>query len=225
MRGQVNLYVYDPDKLKCNVDKVAQQLCKKVNYPLHVRKIFNVEKSEAWKDALVHTHVCGIVPAEEEGDCEKAPVYSVILVEYQSLCSDISGCTWWKWFSMTESQENYQLNGEYINDLAKVCETIRKKSITYPVIILSRFKGSNTEKEKVERNLRMYGIPNNWSIYLDENDESKNLEGLEFNINHFMRTFWQNNFRHWIPNKHHEEIWRLTNKINAEARDKAKPKN
>ena len=38
--GQVNLYVYDPEKLKCYVGEVAKQLCKKIDYPLHVSNTF-----------------------------------------------------------------------------------------------------------------------------------------------------------------------------------------
>ncbi len=167
--------------------------------------------------------VHNIPAADEEGDCKESPVYSVILVSYQSLCApkrDTPECIWYKWFTMTEPQELHALDGDQIKKFEKVCRMIEKKSLTYPPIILSGFSGNDAEKQDLERNLRMWGIPDNWTIYLDINDKNKRLEGLEFNINYFIRTFWQNNMHHWIPNEHYDSIDRLTDEINAEARQK-----
>jgi hypothetical protein len=199
VNGQVNLYVYDSENIKCYIDGVAAQICKKLDYPLHVRKITNVGKSESWKDFTSYLTLYDIKTTDEEGDIKKSPIYSVILVEYQSLCSShIHSSIWFKMFSFVESQKVYTFEENSILNLVKACNVIKKNSVTFPPIILSGFNGTNTEKKDVERILNSYGVPDNWIIYLDKNDENESLESLEFNINYFMRTFWKNNIHQSI---------------------------
>jgi len=194
MNGQANLYVYDSENIKCYVDGVAIQLCKKLDYPLHVRKITNAGKSESWEDLTAYLTLYDIKTTNEEGDIKKSPIYSVILVEYQSLCSShIQSGMRFNLFSFAEPQEVYTLEGNLIRDLVKACNVIRKNSVTFPPVILSGFNGTDTEKQDVERILNSYGVPDNWTIYLDKNDENERLESLEFNINYLIRTFWKNN--------------------------------
>jgi len=194
VNGQVNLYVYDPENIKCYVDGVAIQLCKKLDYPLHVRKITNVDKSESWEFFTGYMTLCDIKTTNEEGDIKKSPIYSVILVEYQSLCSShIHSGMWFKLFGFVEPQKVYTLEENRIRDLVKACNVIGKNSVTFPPVILSGFNGTNTEKQNVERILNSCGVPDNWTIYLDKNDENERLESLEFNINYLIRTFLKDN--------------------------------
>ncbi len=215
INGQVNLYVYDPEKLNCYVGRVAEQLCKKIDYPLHVRRIFSPEDNEAWDDFMKYMAVHNIPSADKEGDIKKTPIFSVILVPYISLCSSHAPeSTWCKWFTITEPQEIYQPNDNLIHNLVDVCDMISKKSLRYPPVIISGFSGNGKEKEGLNRRINRCGIPDYGAIYLDENDESKSVESLEFLINYFIQTIWKNNLGMWIPNEHYESIERLTDKIN-----------
>ncbi len=215
--GQVNLYVYDPEKLECYVGRVAEQLCKKIDYPLHVRRIFSPEDNKAWDDFMFHMAIHNIPSINEEGDNKKTPVFSVVLVQYKSLCSSRtpeSACTWYKWFTMTEPQEICQLDDNLIRKLVEVCDTISKKSLRYPPVIISGFSRNSYEKERLNRKLNSCGIPDYGAIYLDKNDKSKSVEGLEFLINYFIQTFW-------LPpglDTKMSTMNQLTDEINAKAR-------
>nr|QBK85907.1 MAG: hypothetical protein LCMAC101_05020 [Marseillevirus LCMAC101] len=196
MNGQVNLYIYDPEKMNCHVGGVAQQLCKKINYPLHVRKIFDVEKSEAWKDFMAYMSLLKIPAADEEGDNKKSPVFSVILVSYRSLCTSYTPeANWYQWLNLEEEpHELHKPDGELIRKMVKVCEMIMKKSLRFPPLIISGFVGTAEEVRELDRDLRSWGIPDHGAIYLDEKDKNESIEGLEFNINYFIQTFWQANY-------------------------------
>lgn len=194
-QGQVNLYVYDPSSIKCYVGKVASQLCKEIDYPLHIRTI-NMGKCEAWVDLMAYiTAFQNIRIAKEEGDIKKQPIYSVILVEYTSLCSSRVPDRPWsirtKLFGFPEPSPVSIFDDECIKDLVKTCKTIEKNSVTFPPVILSGCHESETKQRDTEKKFRSWGIPDNWTIYLDEKDENERLEGLEFNINYFIRTFWE----------------------------------
>jgi hypothetical protein len=167
------------------------------------------------------TAVQNIRIANEEGDIKKQPIYSVILVEYASLCSShVPDSLWTKLFGFPEPPPVSVLEDERIKDLVKVCKEIKKKSVTFPPVVLSGCHESKTKQRDTETKFNSWGIPDNWTIYLDEKDENERLEALEFNINYFIRTFWENNMHIWIPHPHYEEINRLADQINEEARNK-----
>jgi hypothetical protein len=185
VKKQVNLYVYNSKNLKCKwrVAKVAEQICKNIDYPLHVRRVSENGESEPWEDfvnctafSLSNEEGCGIING-------KINTFNFILVSYDSLCSPHTpGASWRNWLTMKDPDQVYQLDGDRIEELRKVCVLLSRKSHNMPDVILCDYHHSDGSNEMNEQKLewvfRSYGFPDDNIIFLDKHDENKYLEDM-----------------------------------------------